>query len=296
MSSDSATITQPVSAAAEEWDLILRPHAGWFDLHLDDLWRYRDLVMLFVRRDFVAQFKQTILGPAWFVLQPLLTTIMFTVVFGNIAKLSTDSLPKVLFYLSGNILWQYFSGCLTATSNTFRTNAGIFGKVYFPRLVVPVSITISQLFKLALQFVFFLGFWAYYVVVLDVPIHLTRAAALFPLLVLIMAALGLGLGILFSSMTTKYRDLRFLLQFGVQLAMYTTTVIYPLSSITGGKVRYFILANPMTPIIETFRYGFLGQGTFNWWHLGYSAGFAGVALLLGAIIFTHVERTFMDTV
>lgn len=279
-----------------DWNLVIRPHAGWFDLHLQDLWRYRDLLLLFVRRDFVAQFKQTILGPAWFVLQPLLTTIMFTVVFGNIAKLSTDGLPKILFYLSGNILWMYFAGCLTATSNTFVSNAHLFGKVYFPRLTVPVSITISQLLKLGLQFLFFMGFFAYYVFFMGVEVHLTWAALLLPVLVLIMAALALGLGIIFSSMTTKYRDLRFLLQFGVQLAMYTTTVIYPLASITGGKMRYLILANPMTPIIETFRFGFLGAGSFHWAYLGYSAGFATLVLFFGILIFTRIERTFMDTV
>ncbi len=278
------------------WDLVIRPSHRWLALHLDDLWRYRDLVMLFVRRDFVSQFKQTILGPAWFVLQPLLTTIMFTVVFGNIAKLSTDGLPKMLFYLSGSVMWQYFAMCLTRTSDTFTANARLFGKVYFPRLAVPVSVTISQLLKLGLQLIFFACFWGYYRAVVGAPVHLTRAAWLLPLLILLMAALGLGLGILFSSMTTKYRDLKFLLQFGVQLAMYTSTVIYPLSTITSGNCQYFILANPMTPIIETFRYGFMGAGTFNWWHLGYSAVFASLVLFFGAVVFTRTERTFTDTV
>ena len=280
----------------EQWDLIMGPHCGWFDLHLDDLWRYRDLVMLFVRRDFVSQFKQTILGPVWFVIQPLLTTLMFTIVFGNIAGLSTDGLPKILFYLSGSILWQYFSLCLTKTSDTFAANARLFGKVYFPRLAIPVSVTLSQLLKLGLQLGFFACFWIYYVIMLDVPIRLTWAACLLPVLVLIMAGMGLGLGIIFSSMTTKYRDLKFLLQFGVQLAMYTTTVIYPLNSIPSGYSRYFMLANPMTPIIETFRYGFLGSGTFSWWHLGYSAFFMAAVLTVGVLVFTRIERTFMDTV
>lgn len=284
------------SDGPEVWDLVLRPKRGWFDLHLKDLWCYRDLVLLFVRRDFVAQFKQTILGPMWFVLQPLLTTIMFTIVFGNIAKLSTDGLPKLLFYLSGNILWQYFAECLTQTSDTFRSNAGIFGKVYFPRLAVPLSIVISQLLKLGLQFGFFLCFWLYYALFTGVDIHLTAAALLFPVLVLIMAMMGLGAGIIASSLTTKYRDLRFLLTFGVQLLMYTTTVIYPLASIRGGYSRYFILANPMTPIIETFRYGFLGTGSFSWQYLGYSASFSVITLLLGVLVFTKVESTFMDTV
>ena len=283
-------------ASAETWDLTIEPREGWFDLHLQDLWRYRDLVVLFVRRDFVAQFKQTILGPAWFVLQPLLTTIMFTVVFGNIAKLSTDGLPKILFYMSGNILWLYFSTCLLSTCNTFAGNAHLFGKVYFPRLAVPVAVVISQMLRLALQFVFFLGFWVFYRLFTHAQICLTPHAALLPLLVLIMAALGLGCGIVISAATTKYRDLQYLVQFGVQLAMYTTTAIFPLAAIKGGNARYFILANPMTPIIESFRYGFLGTGVFDWGHLLYSALVAALLLVAGIVVFNHVERTFMDTV
>jgi len=278
----------------EQWDLIVEPDAAWFDLRLRDLWRYRDLVLLFVRRDFVSQFKQTILGPAWFVIRPLLTTIMFTIVFGNIARLSTDGLPKILFYLSGTVMWGYFSTCLTSTASTFRGNAALFGKVYFPRLAVPLSIVISQLLTLVLQIAFFLAFLAYFGVK-GADISPNWTMALLPVLILIMAGLALGLGIIFSSLTTKYRDLSNLLQFGVRLLMYAAPVIYPLSSISG-KYRYMILANPMTPIIETFRYGFLGAGAFSWWHLGYSAGFAVAALFLGAVIFTRVERTFMDTV
>ncbi len=279
----------------ETWDLVIRPRSGWLDLHLLDLWRYRDLVLLFIRRDFVAQFKQTILGAAWFVIQPLMTTIVFTVVFGNLANLSTDNLPKMLFYLSGNIIWMYFSGVLTAASHTFVGNAHIFGKVYFPRLVVPLSLTLSNLIKFMLQFIFFLAFWVYYAA-MGADIRFTPAALLFPLLVLIMAGQALGLGILFSSMTTKYRDLRFLLDFGVRLAMYATPVIFPLSSITGGRLRLVLLVNPMTPIIETFRLGFMGQGTLHWGWLAYSAGFAVVSLLAGVMIFNRVEKTVMDTV
>jgi lipopolysaccharide transport system permease protein len=278
----------------ESWDLIIQPKSRWFDLQLRDLWRYRDLVMLFVRRDFVAQFKQTILGPLWFILQPLLTTIMFTIVFGQIAQLSTDGLPKILFYLSGNIVWGYFANCLNNTSNTFVANAGLFGKVYFPRLAVPVSIVISQLLTFGLQFGMFLCFLLYYALS---GAALTPNATVFltPLLILLMAGLGLGLGIIFSSLTTKYRDLRFLLTFGVQLLMYATPVIYPLSSIPA-KYRLLILANPMTPIIETFRYGFLGSGSFSPVHLAYSAGFTASALFLGILLFSRIERTFMDTV
>ncbi len=282
-------------ADSSPWRLVIRPRAGWFDLHLADLWRYRDLIGLFVRRDFVSQFKQTLLGPAWFVIQPLLTTVVFTIIFGNLANLSTDRLPKVLFYLSGNVLWMYFSGVLTTTANTFIGNAHLFGKVYFPRLSVPISITLSNLLKFGLQMALFLGFWAYYFLA-GAPIRLTATAGLFPVLLLIMAAQSLGLGILFSALTTKYRDLRFLLEFGVRLAMYSTPVIFPLSSITGGRLQLVLLANPMTPIIEIFRLGFMGQGTLHWGWLGYSAGFALLALLGGILIFNRVERTFMDTV
>ncbi len=278
-----------------DWDLVIRPHGRWFNLQLEDLWRYRDLVFLFVRRDFVAQFKQTILGASWFVIQPLLTTIVFAIVFGNLAGLSTDNLPKMLFYLSGNVIWLYFSNVLTASSNTFVGNAHLFGKVYFPRLAVPVSLAISNLIKFGLQVGFFLAFWVYYALI-GTDIRMTPVALLFPFLVLIMAMQALGLGILFSSMTTKYRDLRFLLEFGVRLAMYATPVIFPLSSVTGGRLRLVLLVNPMTPIIETFRLGFLGEGIFHWGWLGYSAGFGVVALLVGVIAFNRIERTFMDTV
>ena len=292
MAADLRLLTSDLPS--DHWDLDIGPEAAWFDLHLRDLWRYRDLVYLFVRRDFVAQFKQTVLGPTWFVIQPLLTTIMFTIVFGNIAKLSTDGLPKVLFYLSGTVLWGYFSGCLTQTSGTFRTNAGLFGKVYFPRLAVPVAVTISQLMKLGLQVLFFLAFLVYFVVRGE-PARPNWACLLLPVLILIMAALSLGLGIIFSSLTTKYRDLNHLLQFGVRLLMYATPVIFPLSSLTG-KYRLTIMANPMSPIIETFRYGFLGAGTFSWGYLGYSAAVSVVILFIGMLMFTRIERTFMDTV
>ncbi len=276
------------------WRLVIRPRAAWFDLHLKDLWVYRDLIMMFVRRDFVAQFKQTILGPIWFVLQPLLTTVVFTIVFGTIAKISTDGLPKMLFYLSGNVVWMYFSGVLTAASNTFVGNAHLFGKVYFPRLAIPLSLAISHVLKFLLQFLFLLCFIAFYWVK-GAPIHFTAFAWLFPLLILIMAGQALGLGVIFSSMTTKYRDLRFLLEFGVRLLMYATPVVFPLSSIPD-QWKWLLLANPMTPIIEIFRLGFLGQGVFSWWQLGYSFVFATLVLVFGVAIFNRVERTFMDTV
>jgi len=274
--------------------LIIRPTARWFDLHLSDLWRYRDLIFQFVWRDFAAQYKQSILGPLWFIIQPLLSTVVFTIVFGNIAGLSTDGLPKVLFYLSGQVVWEYFAGVLNVTSTTFVSNANVFGKVYFPRLVVPISVVISRLLQFGLRFVMFLGFVAYFAW-RGAAVHVGLAAFALPLLVLIMAALALGVGIIFSSVTTKYRDLRFLLGFAVQLLMYATTVIYPLSAVSD-RYRLWILANPMTPIVEAFRYSFLGTGAFEWWHLGYSAAFAAAVLLVGIILFTRIERTFMDTV
>lgn len=283
-----------MSDSDENWDLILEPKARWFSLHLDDLWRYRDLVYMFVKRDFVAQFKQTLLGPLWFVIQPLLTTLVFTLVFGNIARLSTDGLPKLLFYLSGNVLWMYFSGVLTATSNTFVGNQHLFGKVYFPRLAMPVAVTVSNLMKFGVQVLFFFAFWVYYLLI-GAEIQLTLWALAFPLLVGIMAVLSLGLGVLFSSFTTKYRDLKFLLEFGVRLLMYASPVIYPMSSLPE-KWKWVIWCNPMTHVIEAFRLGFLGVGTVTWQGLTYSAGFALGAFLLGAMIFNHIERTFMDTV
>jgi lipopolysaccharide transport system permease protein len=279
---------------AEDWTLVIRPKSRWFDLHLADLWRHRDLVMLFVRRDFVASYKQTILGPLWFIIQPLLTTLTFTLIFGNIAKLSTDGLPKILFYLSGITAWSYFADCLTKTSETFNANANLFGKVYFPRLAVPLSVVISNLIKFGIQLGLFLGFYFYFLGK-GAAIHPTRALLLLPVLVLLMAALGLGSGIIVSSLTTRYRDLRFLVQFGTQLLMYTTPVIFPLSKLPE-QYRWIVLANPMTPIIETFRYAFLGTGTFSWSLLGYTAAAATIILALGVLLFNHVEKTFMDTV
>lgn len=282
------------SSANPEWSLIIKPTAGWLELHLADLWRYRELVLLFVWRDFVAQFKQTILGPLWFIIQPLLTTIMFTIVFGQIAGLSTDGLPKILFYLSGSITWGYFSSCLTNTSNTFLANNALFGKVYFPRLAVPLSIVISQLLTFTLQFFLFAAFMGYYLWQ-GAAIHPNALVTLTPLLILMMGGIGLGGGLICSALTTKYRDLRFLLTFGVQLAMYGTPVIYPLSSISE-EYRLLILINPMTPIIEIFRYAFLGAGSLNVMYLLYCAFVTAAVLFLGVLIFTRVERTFMDTV
>ena len=280
---------------AEETNWSIEPQRSLFDLRLGELWRYRDLVMLFVRRDFVSVYKQTILGPLWYIIQPLLTAIIFTFIFGNIAKLPTDGLPQFLFYMSGTVIWSYFAECLNKTSNTFVQNASLFGKVYFPRMAVPVSILISNLITFLIQFGLFLAFVLYFAL-RGTNIHLNWLWVLFsPVLILMMAGLGLGFGILISSLTTKYRDLRFLVQFGVQLLMYATPVIYPVSAIPE-RFQWIILANPMTSIVEAFRFAFLGAGSVNTMQLLYSFGFMAVIVVIGVTIFNHVEQTFMDTV
>jgi lipopolysaccharide transport system permease protein len=278
----------------KQWDLIIKPKRKLLALPLAELWRYRDLTSMFVRRDFVSVYKQTILGPLCYLIQPLLTTITFTVIFGNIAKLPTDGLPQFLFYMSGTVIWTYFSTCLVKTADTFIGNANLFGKVYFPRLAVPVSILISNLISFTIQFAFFLLFMGYFawrgsVLRPNAWIFMT------PMLILIMAGLGLGFGILISSLTTKYRDLRFLVQFGVTLLMYATPVIYPASSIPA-RYQMLIWLNPMTSIVETFRYAFLGAGNANWLQLTYSFIFMLGIVAVGAVVFNRVEATFMDTV
>jgi lipopolysaccharide transport system permease protein len=278
-----------------DWSMIIAPQRGLLDLRLGELWHYRDLVLLFVRRDFVAVYKQTILGPLWYLIQPLLTALTFTVIFGRIANLPTDDLPQFLFYMSGTVVWSYFAECLNKTSNTFVQNANLFGKVYFPRMAVPVSILISNLITFLIQFALFIVFVGYFVM-RGTPIQPHWLwIALSPLLVLVMAGLGLGFGVIISSLTTKYRDLRFLVTFGVQLLMYATPVIYPVSSIPE-RFQWLILANPMTPIVEAFRYAFLGAGTVDVGHLLYSFGFMLAVVFLGGVIFNRVEQTFMDTV
>lgn len=282
------------SQEQKKWDFIIRPQSSLLQLRLDEVWRYRDLLTLFVRRDFVAQYKQTILGPVWYFIQPLFTTLIFTVVFGNLAGISTDGIPPVLFYLAGITNWNYFAECLNKTATTFKDNQNIFGKVYFPRLVVPLSIVVSNLIKYSIQFVLFLGFYAYFFAK-GTEVSLSSHALLFPLLVTLLAGLGLGLGLIVTSLTTKYRDLVFLIQFGVQLFMYATPVIYPLSEVPE-NYRWLSVLNPMTSIIETFKFGFLGQGTFEWAYLGYSTIFTVAVLLLGIVIFNRTEKNFMDTV
>jgi len=279
---------------AEDWDLIITPRKKWWDLQLRDVWQYRDLIALFVRRDFVSRYKQTILGPLWLIIQPVMNSLVFTVVFGNIARLPTDGLPQMLFYLSGTVLWSYFSNCLTGTSQTFISNAHLFGKVYFPRLVTPISIVISNLITLAIQFVLFMVFWLFFYS-RGADIYFTSWALALPLLVLLMAGLGLGFGIIISSLTTKYRDLNYLVGFGVSLWMYATPIIYPVSSIPENW-RWVAEINPISPIVETFRAGFLGAGSASWQRLGYSFVFMLVVLLIGVVIFNRVEKTFIDTV
>jgi lipopolysaccharide transport system permease protein len=279
----------------ESWDLRIGPRTKWLDLHLADVWRYRDLLWMFVRRDFVAVYKQTILGPVWFFIQPLLTTLVFTVIFSGVAKIPTDGMPPMLFYLAGMTPWNYFAACLNKTSNTFVHNAGIFGKVYFPRLVMPLSVVVSNIIQFGIQFLLFLGFFVYYLAGgAALNPHWLLMPALVPALVLLMAALGLGAGILVSSLTTRYRDFVFLVGFGVQLAMYATPIIYPLSAVPE-RFRWLIQLNPMSAPIETFRALFLG-GPIPWPALGISLAITTALLFIGIVIFNKVEKTFMDTV
>ncbi|MDR3681147.1 MAG: ABC transporter permease [Flavipsychrobacter sp.] len=290
-----------VSPAIQEdqkgWTEVIAPTSSPFDLHLADVWRYRDLLMLLVRRDFIATYKQTILGPTWFFLQPILTAITYWVIFGQIANLSTENLPALLFYLPGITLWNYFSECLNKTASVLKDNAAIFGKVYFPRLIMPLSIVVSNLVKLGIQMFLFLVIWAFYLFAgfKGGAIHPNLTICLIPFLIIVIGGLGLGFGMVISSLTTKYRDLIFLLSFGVQLLMYATPVIQPLSAVKG-KWRLLFLANPMTSIIETFRYAFLGTGSFSINGLLYSTIFMIVVLFLGILIFNKVEKSFMDTV
>lgn len=278
----------------ENWDIEISPQHSLFDLRLKDTWHYRDLLLLLVRRDFVSFYKQTILGPIWFFLQPMITIMIYNFVFGRLAKISTDNIPAPLFYLAGIIMWNYFSECLTKTSSVFKDNATIMGKVYFPRLIMPLSIVLSNLVRFAVQFTLFL-----ILMIFDLDkIVPNWFLLLFPVLVIIIAALGLGLGMIISSVTIKYRDLAFVVSFAVPLVMYTTTVIFPLSTAVTKYPAYswIIKYNPVTPVIETLRYGFLGKGTFSWEALAYSTSVTTVVLLLGIIMFNKVERSFVDTI
>lgn len=276
------------------WDLTIKPQNHWYDLRLREIIRYKDLLFLFVRRDFVAVYKQTILGPIWFFIQPIITAVTFSIIFGNLAKISTDGLPQILFYMCGITLWNYFSDTLTKTADTFTANANIFGKVYFPRMIVPLSVVISNLIKLGVQFLLFISIWVYFLITTD-RLHPNATLLLVPILIVIMGMMGLGFGLIISSLTTKYRDLKFLVTFGVQIMMYASPIVYPLSIVTA-KYRWLILANPVTSVIETFKYAFLGAGEFNLFHLGYSIIFTLILLIISLIIFHKVEKSFMDTV
>jgi len=273
---------------------VIKPKKNLLDINIKEVWQYRDLISMYVKRDIVTFYKQTILGPLWFVLQPVLTTIMFMFIFGSLAGLSTDGMPQALFYFSGIVFWNYFADCLTRNSRTFTENQAVFGKVYFPRLVVPISITISNLVRFGIQFVIFIALYMYFAIT-GASIKPNYYLFLLPLLIIITAKLSLGFGVIFSSLTTKYRDLNFLLQFGVQLWMYITPIIYPLSSIPEDK-RWIVLLNPMTIIIETFKYATIGSGYFSWFWLAYSFVFMLLLLMLGIIVFNKVERDFIDII
>lgn len=279
----------------DNWTLIIRPQQKLWSVDFKEIWRYRDLIALFVRRNIVIQYKQTILGPLWYIIQPVLTVIMNMVVFGGIAGMSTDGVPQILFYLAGNVCWFYFSDCLNQTSKTFTDNQAMFGKVYFPRMVVPISTVLSNLLRFGIQIGLFVVLYLYYFCV-GTTVSPNWYVLLFPAFVLLLAGLGLGFGILVSSMTTKYRDLTILFTFIVQLWMYATPIVYPLSMVPEGKLRMLILANPMTPVIEAFKYATLGQGYFSWEALGYSFAFMTVLLVVGIVVFNKVQRSFMDTV
>ncbi len=281
-----------------DWDLIIESKSSKSSFSLNELIKYKDLIFMFVKRDFVSLYKQTILGPLWVIIQPILTTITFTVVFGKIAKIDIgEGLPPVLFYLLGITTWTYFSDCITKTSETFTANQNIFGKVYFPRLTTPLSVVITNLIKLAIQFVLFLGIYFYFILFTDVSIQISWQLALIPILIILMAFLGLGIGLIISSLTTKYRDLKFLITFGVQLAMYATPVVYPLKNVSE-DYRWILQLNPMTNIIEAFKIGFFGtgNGVFSLYYLGYSALITIIIFFFGLHLFSKIEKTFMDTI
>jgi len=278
----------------EKWDLVIESKSSLFELKLNSLAHYLDLLVLFVKRDITVTYKQTILGPLWFFIQPILTTIIFTFVFGKIANISTDGIPQPLFYMCGIVIWNFFADCFNKTSNTFTQNASIFGKVYFPRLISPLSIVISNLLKFLIQFSLFIFLYVFYGLNGSF-MHVNLSILLLPLLIFIMATLGLGLGVIFSSLTTKYKDLTFLIQFGVQLLMYATPVIYPLSSISE-KYKTLILLNPISSVVETFKYIFFNKGEISLLWLIYSLIITLVIFFLGIIVFNKTEQTFMDTV
>lgn len=281
----------------ENWDIVIKPKGKRFSLNLKEVWQYRDLLQMYVRRDIVTMYKQTILGPLWFIIQPIFTTVMYMFVFGGIANISTDGLPQMLFYLSGILCWSYFSECMNRSSSTFSGNSGVFSKVYFPRLVVPISGLISNLVKLVIQLLLFISVYIYFYYN-GADIHITKHILLFPLIIMMLAGLGFGFGIIISSLTTKYRDLSILFSFVVQLWMYATPIVYPLSIMKENYEKYMwiIQLNPLTSIVEATRYAFMGVGTFSWASLLYSFIFTIVIMLIGTVTFNKVERSFIDVV
>ena len=276
-----------------DWSEIIQPKNKWLNFNFKELWNYRDLIIIFVRRDIVSVYKQTILGPLWFFLGPLFTVVTYTFVFSKIANIPTDGIPAPLFYLAGTTCWNYFQACFTGTSTTFIANSSMFGKVYFPRLISPISLILSNLLKFIIQLLMFLCFYGYYY--FNGEVKGSVYILLLPLLIVLMGGIALGMGIIISAMTTKYRDLSYFISFGITLLMYATPVIYPMSAIPD-FYKPFVMYNPIAPIIETFRFAFTGSGAFSWFSLGYSSIFMVVILFIGVIIFNKVEKTFMDTV
>ncbi len=282
------------SKDTDKWDLYIKPKSGWFNIEIGEIFRYKDLITLFVKRDFVTFYKQTILGPLWYIIQPLFNTLVFTFIFGKVAKIPTDGLPPFLFYLSGTVVWSYFSHCLNETSNTFTTNAEVFGKVYFPRIAVPISVALTAVFQFLIQFAIFLGFLSYFWYK-GSNINPTIYIITLPLIVLHMAILSIGFGMMISALTAKYRDLAFAMSFMIQLWMYLTPIVYPLSQVPE-KYRLFILINPMTAVVESFRGAFLGVNSITPQELLFSIFLSILFFISGIVIFSRVERTFMDTV
>lgn len=281
------------NTTVEEWDFVIEAKQALFAINLKEIWQYRDLLVLFVRRDFVTIYKQTILGPLWFFIQPLLTTITFTIIFGSVAQLSTDGAPKIIFYMAGITLWNYFSTCLTSVSGVFTANAGIFGKVYFPRLIMPLTIVISNLMKFGVQFLLFVGFVVYFT--FQNQIAPNNWIFLTPFIIVLMALISMGIGLILSSMTTKYKDLNQLISFGVQLFMYATPVIYPSSSVPSAY-QWVVELNPLVGLFDYMRFAYLGVGTFSIHDLIYPSLFSIVILIIGVVVFNKTQKTFMDTV
>jgi len=279
----------------KDWDIIIEPKKRLFSLNLKEVWQYKDLLYMFVKRDFVTIYKQTILGPLWFFIQPIFTAIIYTFIFGRVAGISTDGLPQILFYMSGTVCWSYFQDSFNKTATVFKDNQNIFGKVYFPRLITPLSIVTSGLLKLGIQLLLYISVLVFYTSTGNFDLNIQLEILLFPFLIMMMAGLALGFGMIITSFTTKYRDLIFLLQFGVQLLMYATPVIYPLSAMPE-KYKWLIVLNPMTSIIETFRFGTLGEGSFNWAYIAYTAVFTFIILTIGTVVFNKTEKDFMDTI